>query len=399
MMREAVNRLRGQVHIRVESDFPERMLNLCGARGLAFWDVVWESSTSFTCRLSRQDYRILRRSEERLGCTLTVLRREGAPYFFARFRRRPVLAVAAVVCGMALVLGSFFIWEFTVEGNETVPTERILRSLEKNGVGLGAFGLTIDGEDLRNHVLLDIPELSWIAVNVSGCRAVVQVRERKEAPELLDERDPTNIVARRAGLVLELQDLNGNACVLEGTSVTEGQLLISGVEDTGTFGARLMAGIGTVRARTWYSLTAAMPLTVEEKQYTGDTKTAVSLVFGTHRIKFFSNGSIAQAEYDKIINRYPCTLLGIPLPVTLVAEEYRFYESVSTEQTAFAAEKRAEQILTEYLQELVKPYGVIRSTLCASRQKEDALVVTLTAECEEEIGEAIPILTTHEIQE
>ena len=53
MLKEIVNRLRGQVRLRVESPFPERVLNLCGARNLAFWDLEWESATAFTCRMSR----------------------------------------------------------------------------------------------------------------------------------------------------------------------------------------------------------------------------------------------------------------------------------------------------------------------------------------------------------
>ena len=393
MLMELINRLRGQVRIRAECAFPERVLNLCSARNLAFWDLEWESPTAFTCRISRTDLAALRRAAEKLDCTLTVTHREGAPYFLGRFRHRTALETGLVACGMALFLGSFFIWEFDIEGNETVPEEEILRALEKHGVAIGSFGLSLDGEDIRNHVLLDIPELSWITVNVSGCKAAVQVRERVPAPKLLDEQTPTNVVARRAGLVLEMQALDGVKAVLPGTSVTKGQLLISGVEDTGTFGARLMAGMGTVQARTWYSLTTAMPLSAEEKQYTGKEKTTATLVFGRQRIKFFSNSSIEGAKYDKITKRFPLSVLGVPLPVTLVTEQYRFYETAAAERTAAEAEQLAETVLTEYLHTLIDPYGTVKSTLCSARQKGDTLFVTLAAECVEEIGESVPILT------
>lgn len=393
MLNEIVNRLRGQLRVRAESAFPERVLNLCGARDLSFWDLEWESPTAFTCRLSRKDWHTLRRAAKNLDCTLTVVRREGAPYFLGRFRHRTALMTGLVACGLGLFLGSFFIWDFAVEGNETVPTEQILRALEKNGVGLGSFGLGLDGEDIRNHVLLDIPELSWIAVNVSGCRANVQVRERRPVPELVSKREPANVVARRAGLVLKVRALDGVACVLPGTSVAEGQLLISGVEDTETVGARVLTGMGTVTARTWYSLDTAVPLQAEEKQYTGEEKLGISLIFGTHRVKFFRNSSIEGAEYDKITNRRPWSLLGVPLPVTLVTEQYRFYETVSVEQSPAQAEKAAEAVLTEYLHSLVKPYGTVKSTLCSARQKGDTLLVTLKAECEEQIGESVPIYT------
>ena len=61
-MTGVLNRLRGQVRLRVECAFPERVLNLCGARDLAFWDLQWESGTTFTCRMSRGDYAALRQS-------------------------------------------------------------------------------------------------------------------------------------------------------------------------------------------------------------------------------------------------------------------------------------------------------------------------------------------------
>lgn len=393
MLNELVNRLRGQVRVRAECAFPERVLNLCGARDLAFWDLKWESPTAFTCRLSRRDWHALRRAAKNLDCALTVVGREGAPYFLFRFRGRRALLAGLTLCALGLFFGSFFVWEFHVEGNQTVPTEEILRALEKNGVHLGSFGLALDGEDIRNHVLLDVPGLSWLTVNVSGFRANVQVRERIPAPELVDERTPTNVVARRPGMVLQVQALDGVAAVLKGTTVTEGQLLISGVEDTDTFGARVLAGMGSVTARTWYSLTTAVPLTAAEKQYTGREKTGVSLVFGTHRVKFFTNSSIEGAEYDKITTRTPWRVLGLPLPVALVTETWRFYETAPAERDQAEAQADAEQVLTAYLHSLVDPYGTVRSTLCTSRRRGDTLLVTLSAECEEQIGRQVPILT------
>lgn len=393
MLTGLVNRLRGQVLIRAECAFPERVLNLCGAQDLAFWDLKWESPTAFTCRLSRGDWKRLRAAGKNLDCTFDLVGREGAPYFLLRFRHRQALLIGLMACALGLFLGSFFIWDFQVEGNETVPTERILRALEKNGVGLGTFGLSLDGERIRNHVLLDVPELCWIAVNVSGCRASVQVRERTPPPVMIDRRQPCNLVARRAGLVKRVQTIGGVACVVPGVAVTEGQILISGVEDTDTVGARVLAGLGKVEARTWYSLTASMPLSVPEKRYTGKEKTGVSLILGTRRIKFFSNSSIEGAEYDKITRRFPVTLLGVPLPVTVVTETWRFYEAVPVPRAASEAERAAGAILAAQLHEMVEPYGEVKSTLCSSRQKGDALLVTLSAECLEEIGETAPIYT------
>ena len=136
-----------------------------------------------------------------------------------------------------------------------------------------------------------------------------------------------------------------------------------------------------------------MPLTAAEKRYTGEEATGFSLIFGTRRIKFFSNSSIDRGNCDKMTRRVPWTLFGIPLPVTLERETWRFYETAPAAQDPARTERAAEALLTEQLHSMVDPYGTVVSTLCASRQRGDALEVTLSAECRERIGESVPILT------
>ena len=77
MLKELINRVRGQVWLRVTCSYPERVLNLCSARKLAFWDLEWEGAETFTCRMSRGDHRILSRAAEKLDCTIEIVRREG----------------------------------------------------------------------------------------------------------------------------------------------------------------------------------------------------------------------------------------------------------------------------------------------------------------------------------
>ncbi len=393
MLNQIVNRLQGQVRVRVESGFPERVINLCSARNLAFWDLRWESPGVFTCTLSRQDYYRMRRAAKKLECTLRVEKKEGVPFFLGRFRRRQALLLGLALCGCALLLGSFFIWDFHIEGNVSVPDEEILRALERNGVCIGTYGLSVDGEDLRNHILLEIPELSWITVNVSGFRAHVQVRDRVQAPELADNSTPTNLVARRAGLVLEIETLAGEKLVLPGTTVEEGQILISGVSDSDTVGAIFSAGMGSVWARTWYQLETRIPLTDSRKVDTGKEKTGLSLIFGTHRIKFYGNPSRSGEKYDKIAQKTRLSLFGLPLPIAVEKETYRFYETEERALDPAAAEARGEEILTDYLYTLLAADGEVRSTLCTSRKDGDVLTVTLPAECREQIGVSVPVYT------
>ena len=390
-MGNLVKWLQGQVSIRVECPFPERVVNLCAEYGLSFWDLQWESTSAFTCRLSRKDWRVLRRIAPQTEAVLTPLHHSGAPYALHRLLGRPALAAGAAAVALWLTLGPFFIWEFQVEGNKTVPTEAILRALEAQGVGIGSFGLTLDGEDLRNRILLELPELVWLTVNVSGCRASVQVRERVPVPETVDRKALSNLVARRAGLVLEIHAFSGVKCVVEGMSVEEGQILISGVEDTENFGARTTAGLGEVKGRTWHTLTAKLPLTVQKKVYTGE-KTGYSLIFGKKRVKFFGNSSIEGRNYDKITKRMKLSFLGVPLPVTVEQEKWQFFETQPVAADPAALEELGRAVLEDRLHREVEPYGTVSSSLCTAKARSGTLEVTLRAECQESIGELAPIL-------
>lgn len=393
LLEQVTNRLKGQVRIRVTAAFPERVLNLCGAQNLAFWDVTWLTPTEFECTLSRRDCAALRRAAEKLDCEITARTRVGVPFLLGRLKRRQVLAAGACLCAAALLAGSFFIWDFEITGNPTVPDEEILRSLEKNGVTLGTFCLAVDQADLRNHVLLDLPKLSWIAVNVSGCKAHVQVRERVPKPPLMNRQTPGNVVARRDGVVTRVEALNGEKLVLPGTTVEAGQILISGVQDTGTFGARLTAGIGRVYARTWYALSTEIPLHPAQKVYLSGGQRRFSLIFGTKRIKFYGNGSYSPGRYDKITQRTPLRPFGLPTPLTAETETFVPYALRREALSDAEAVRRGRAVLDAYLRTLLCGRGKVSSALCSSVRRGDSLTVKLTAECVEQIGRKEPVYT------
>lgn len=384
-----VNLLKGQVTGRVESGFPERALNICAEYGVVFWDLTWESPVSFTFSLTRRDWKRLRRLTRNLDCELTALGWKGAPFWLGRIRRRYALWMGLAVCLALLLYGSFFIWDFQVEGNETVSEQEILRALEKNGVGFGTFGFAVDSFELRNYILLEIPELSYIAVNVRGCRAYVQVREAVPAPELVDKRKPGNTVASKDALVTAIQPWDGEKQVLPGTMVKKGQLLIAGVVQNDFGGVRYLRGMGKVYGRTWYDLQCRVPLTVQKKTYTGDTVVRRAALIGKNRINLHFNSSIPGDTYDKITSWEKLHLPGgIPLPVTVVTEELRGFTLTEQERTEDEALRLADTVLTARLESCMEE-GTVLSRSLTSEAADGMLVVTLSAECEEQIGKLV----------
>ncbi len=389
MFKHLVNLIEGEVTGRVESGFPERVLNLCAEYGIVFWNLDWESPVAFTFTMTRRDWKRLRRLSKRIDCDMSAVGWKGTPFFLGRVRYRYGLWITFGACLLALFWSSFFIWDFEVEGNENISQQEILRALEKNGIGFGTYGFSVDSSELRNYMLLEIPELSYIAVNVKGCRAYVQVRERVAAPEIIDKKKPGNTIAKKDALVTAVQPWDGEKQVLPGTTVKEGQLLIAGVVQNNYSGVRYLRGMGKVYGRTWYQLECRIPLTVRKKTYTGAEKTRRALVIGKNRINLYFSSSILGDTCDKITNWDKWELPGgMALPVTMVTERLRYYTVEEAPRQKEAALALAQGVLEERLAGYVED-GDILSKEITSKKAGDLLVVTLLAECEEQIGKFV----------
>ena len=398
MWNEFIALLRGNVRVRAQSRFPERILNVCSARGIPLREPRFVGEEELAFSVDRRDWRRLRAACADLGAEAHIERVAGVPFLLGRLRRRYALLAGLAACVLLVALSSCFIWDFQVEGNGDVPREKILRVLAKNGVRRGTFAYSIRQHDLCNRALPELPELAWLTVNTRGCRATVVVRRRVPKPEIANESAPTNVIATRDALVTAVRALDGEAKVLPGTMVRKGQLLISGVVDTDgverpVVGTRWLAGKGTVEGRTWYELSTKIPLSFASKQPTGEECRSFAVLWGEKRAKLSIKGTgNLSTECDKIISRKQWTLPGgLVLPVTWVTETRIPYETVHMERSRESARELGSAALERYLASQLGEGGEIVSTRVADAVQGDWLLVTLSAECHEQIGKVVPI--------
>ena len=81
----------------------------------------------------------------------------------------------------------------------------------------------------------------------------------------------------------------------------------------------------------------------------------------------------------------------VSLPVTWEKETYRPYETVSVTRTRAEAETIGAEVLSAQLAALLGKDGSVISERIASAVQGNTLLVTLSAECEEQIGREVPI--------
>lgn len=404
MLLRLVNALRGSVRLEVEGAFPERFLNLCAQRGILFWNVEWMETTRLRLTVTRRGSRQVAALGERTLCIVTPAGRKGMPYFLARFKKRYAFWVGMGLSMAAVCVLSSFVLTIEVKGNTTVPTAQILTELRRQGLGIGTFGPGLDERTVGNKVLLQLPQLSWLSINLYGTRAEVLVREAVEAPELVDAQEYGSVVARASGIVTRVEALTGEAVVKVGDTVLEGETLISGTvhlegpaySDKPEIGQIQVRASGRVYARTWRTMAAQLLLEAQVKRYTGEETNLWSVTALGRRTDFFGKGGISFDRYDKISHTWTLTLPGgEEMPLAVQRETCRAYELETLAVEPDAAEAMLKERLLEALEEAVGE-GEIVSTEFAVETENGMLTVTLQAECREEIGTFVPDSTTQE---
>lgn len=398
-MKKLINLLRGYAEWRISGAFPERMLNLCAQHRLQFWHMRWVDSTTFTFRTPLSDRKKVEELARRAMCEPQVLARKGMGAAALSVVGRWGFLLGLALCLVAVSFLSKFLLVVEVSGNETVPDAVILSELQRLGVKPGAYGPDVEAREVANEALIALPQLSYMAINIYGTRAEVQVREAVKSPELLEEKVPADVVAVTDGIILDIRADSGQALVGDGAIVAEGEVMIAGKMDLQEpqyseidMGYLMVRAAGSVRARTWRTLEESIPLTVTEKCYTGAEETRYGLKILWGQLDFFKNSSISYERYDKITCTRMLTVAGREMPFGLITTTVREYTVTRAPLNVEEAEERLKQLLERQLSDLMDANdGIVLRSDFVTRMAGDVLTVTLLAECEEEIGRTVEL--------
>lgn len=242
-----IRRGKGFVRFRITGKAPERLLNLAAQRGISLWDARPEEQGMAACTAAK-NYKRIRPLARRAGVRTNILYKRGFPFFAAKYRSRAGLPAGAALGAILLIFLSQFIWTIDVEGTEHISETRLRQILAESGIHAGAYKRGADAGQAKRDALLAIDELSWLSVNISGCHARVEVKEKISKPELDDDPSPCNLKAKADGVITKITAGEGVAQVKVGSGVAKGDLLVSGVNTTKLNTVRYVRARGEVMA-------------------------------------------------------------------------------------------------------------------------------------------------------
>ena len=338
----------GFLEVELTTADPEGSFGMLTDAGIALEKFQQTDLLTYRFTIARKDYKQTAELCRRRGWSLDIRKKSGLYWVLKRQLNRPLLYGAFLLLILIFWLPTRVLF-ISVEGNRNVSERQILESAESCGIAFGASRKEVRSERVKNELLEKLPELQWVGVNTSGCRAVISVREKKAAKEEPEENFPASIVAARDGYLISCTAQAGTLMVTPGQTVQKGQVLISAYTDCG-FCVRGERAEGEIIAQTGRAFEAVTPRFQSEKVSAGQVKRKISLLFRKKRFFLWKDSGIWEGSCGRMYEEYYITLPGgFRLPVGLCVETFFPYEITETERDPAVSESALRSFGKTYL--------------------------------------------------
>ncbi len=372
--------LKGRTKVLLTSPCPEGVLNSCVKAGIIIRNAEFKGQCQVVLSLRDSEMPLFREICRKNGAEFEKLSQKGGKKLRQLFKRRSVLLASLMLVAALLLLSSCFVWRIKIISDGEISTPKLLNALNSAGLYEGTLRFNISSDMLRCKVLAQMPEISWLGLNISGSEARVMVRVTPEEEKIYEEYKLTDLIASREGIIKSMSVLNGQSMKMPGDTVEQGELLVRGIMESGPNPPRAVCAKGQVIAETRRTIQAVSPETAHYKKKITGRRIKFAIKFGKKRQNlYFSSGKHID-ECVKIINEYQLGIDGLfALPLSLIKEEYIFYETCAENYEGNGEEKLLE-ILRENLD------GEILETEFKESSVSGKKTLQLTALCLENIA-------------
>ncbi|MBO5247917.1 MAG: sporulation protein YqfD [Clostridia bacterium] len=346
----------GYAVLEIQGAYGERFITLCMKNEIDLWEIRRVCPGIIrvkTFLFSKKRFDVLARKS---GVTLEYKEEIGLPVTLKRYRLRIGLFLGIGLYLLLLLLFSRIVWSVEIPNVNPVQEKRIRSVLLDEGFGIGSFIPWVDYKNLRYQLMLKEDDISFVSVNMNGCRAMVEVRFSETAPPSVDDGTPCNIVASRDGQIVSMLVQTGMRYAKKGQTVQKGDLLVGGIMDT-RLGYYVVHAKAKILARVTDVQSQTESLTRRISQRTGRRVIRREWRFFDKTVNATPWFSCPYDEYDVVTEtKYLSFGDGENVPIALT--ETYYYETYSQEESITPEE--AEELARARLDEIdrLRFYGV-----------------------------------------
>ena len=386
----------GYVRITVEGYYIERFINICTTSKILIWNLKREKGIKLYLNIGIQDYYKAIKIAKKLKCKVKIEKKRGLPFILNRYKKRKIFVISLFAILIALYTSSNYVWNIEIRVEDNMQLDNILEDVKMAGLETGMKKDKINVEEITNKIRLSRDDISWIGIELKGTNAIVKVVKAKEAPEIIDEKDYCNIVAKRAGTITKIIAQNGTALVKPGDEVQEGQVLIQGTMEGKYTGIRYVHSLGEVEAIVKYEKTEKISLKKEENVKTGNKEEKYQIKINNFQINFYKTLSNFKI-YDTIEEEKKLKIFSnLYLPISVCKVTNYELEENSNNYTIEEATEIGTQKLEKEIEAEIENKEKILNKSANVKETPEYVEVSVIYEVVENIGMQEKIEETYE---
>lgn len=342
--------LRGTVEYEIKLENPEDFVNRIKKEvPILMLDIPDEGTVRLKC-LYQNRADVERIAAARMAA-VSDKKQRGLPVLLKALRGRLGLILGCILAVIAVYVSSLFVWEIRVVGNEKLRSGQVIKMLEEAGFYEGIYKGNADVRSVADTVLINEDAISWLAINLDGTVAHVEIKEALPAVPV-PKKQNVNLVASANGIILRVDAHEGGTKINKGDVVTKGQLLVSAFVDKRTGGSMLRGARGYVWAQTDRKVRVVVPKEYSCKKYTENVDREYNISFLGMELDFSLPQRKGGGLYDCKEKRERLKLgKNTFLPITLTTKTGREYTEYKSRRTTDVALEEARRTAKERLYE------------------------------------------------
>ncbi|MCD7884314.1 MAG: sporulation protein YqfD, partial [Lachnospiraceae bacterium] len=290
MEQRFIDFFRGYVRIRITGASYDRFLNICAYNEIRLWNLL-PADHSYEAFVSKKDFWRLKEIVRKSHTRIRIVGRYGFPFFVHRYRARGACLAGAFAAILFMAWLSAHVWNISIEGNLSQTDDVILEYLQHEGISHGMWKNQVDTSLLSDQLRNYFTQFSWVSCELEGTCLTIYVKEGvsgtmmdSENSELQTEKSLNGIAAAKSGTVISIYVRKGQAAVLAGDAVEEGELLVSGLipiynDDGEVVATQEVTADADILLRTETAYYEELSYETAQKSYTGRRKERFFLRF------------------------------------------------------------------------------------------------------------------------
>ena len=179
-----------------------RFLNLCRNRGIFMEKISYKGEGRIQACVSVRDYFKLRPVRNKTGVHIKILKKGGLPVRMIRCRKKKAFEAGLLLGGILVIFLSGRIWNIQISGNIKNSTPEILKYLEKEEIVHGMSKKKVKCTQLAASVRKDFPDITWVSARITGCKLILDIKEKEELQETEKNSMPCDLVAKQKGKIV-----------------------------------------------------------------------------------------------------------------------------------------------------------------------------------------------------